>query len=126
VDNLVITPSGVLYVEEVSQENSLEATRSPKAIAHEYPIINREGNVERTSQFTRKGRRPVFAVKTVSENQIISTSSPPHLVMKRSGYRVWMRTDKVEPGDYLVTSRTYALSIGQRSDVSYEELYFLE
>jgi Intein splicing domain/LAGLIDADG-like domain len=125
VDNLVITPSGILYVDEVFQENSLEATSLPRAIAQEYPLINREGDVERTSQFTRNGRRPVFAVKTVSGNQIISTSSHPHLVMNRSGYWVWKRTDKIEPGDYLVTSRKYAVSIGQRAEVSDEELYFL-
>jgi intein/homing endonuclease len=124
INNLVITPNGVLYVDEVFSQNGLEATCSSKTTPVCGYLINRDGIEEGTTEFTHNGRRPTFAVKTASGNQITTTSNHPSLVMNKAGYWVWRKTEEIRQGDYLVTSRAYQANVGKKVDISDDELYF--
>jgi recombination protein RecA len=124
-DQLVVTPSGMLYVGEVFAAAGLAATCASRATEVVYPLFNRDGVVETTTVFTHNGRSPVIRLTTRTGYVVKATANHSHLVMNTDGWWIWKKTKELKEGDYLITRRDYAAPMGTASSLSPDLLYFL-
>lgn len=116
-DTLIHTPQGILTVGEIFSSQGLEPSCTSRTTEKAFPLFNRDGEVENTTHFTHNNRKTTYRIQTFSGGSVRSTANHPHLVMSSNGFWCWKHTSRIEPGDYLVTSRKFAKVAGSSTDL---------
>jgi len=116
-DTLIHTPQGILTVGEIFSSQGLEPFCKSQTTEKTFPLFNRDGEVETTTHFTHNNRKTTYKIQTFSGSAVRSTANHPHLVMSPNGFWGWKHTSRIEPGDYLVTSRKFAKGEGSSTDL---------
>ena len=104
-DSLVLTPEGYKTITEIFKENNLETECVEKIIPVKYPLINKDGNIENTKNFTFNGRKKVNKITTKTGLKIKGTLNHPLLVINEDGLIVWREIKNIKQGDVLVTRK---------------------
>ena len=63
-DNYILTSFGYKTIKEIFNENGLKTYCSNKIVPIKYPLINKDGVIEYTKNFTFNNRRPVKKITT--------------------------------------------------------------
>lgn len=106
-DTLVLTPGGYKTVEDVFEQSGNTTTATKKTVPAEVELINRHGEVEKTSHLTFNGNLPLLSIKTRTGSKQKVTKNHPLLVMSDEGLGVheWKKAGHLKVGDYVVSRR---------------------
>lgn len=104
-DNYILTSFGYKTIKEIFNENGLKTYCSNKIVPIKYPLINKDGVIEYTKNFTFNNRRPVKKITTRTGLNLTGTYNHPLLVLNNQGVIVWKLVKDIVPGDYLVTRK---------------------
>lgn len=98
----ILTPTGYKTITEIFKENGLDTVNTKKEVEVNYPLINKNGDIEETTHFVFNGKREVFETKTKTGRIINSTAKHPLCVIDENGLIVWRYTYQLKAGDVLV------------------------
>lgn len=115
----ILTPDGYKTVEEIINEQGLEASCTSKQVPAEVKLINRHGEVEKTSYIHFNNKQDVYRVVTRTGLEQKITGNHPLLVIDSTGTHVWKRALDLRVGDYLVTRRGDMISGDTKLDSNY-------
>lgn len=102
IDSMLMTTEGYKSLREIFESKGVEVNSTEDTIEMEYPLINRYGEVENTSHFTKNGLKPTKDIETSKGIKLINTYNHPLLI--REGFSfVWKNTEDIKPGDILVS-----------------------
>ena len=119
MDSMILTPEGYKSLKEIFETQGIKVDNKEKVIELEYPLINRYGEIEYTSHFTKNGDKPTKKIKTEKGIEINSTYNHPLLV--REGFNfLWKKSEDIKEGDILV-SRVGDHQFGSNSTVGSED-----
>jgi len=123
-DTRIGTPYGLLTIGEIFKMQGLKATCTNRTTASEFPLYNRNGEIEETTHFTHNNRKPTFTIRSFSGAHIRPTANQPQLVMSKNGFWVWKQVKQLEVGDYLVSDREIVRNHEFMMACNADEAYF--
>ncbi|WFG34017.1 hypothetical protein F10086_95 [Staphylococcus phage vB_SauM_JDF86] len=101
-DSMILTTKGYKSLQDIFKEKNISTDSKKQTIDVKYPLINRYGNVEYTSHFTKNGVKPTKVIKTNKGIELNNTYNHPVLV--REGFSfIWKNTEDIQQGDILVS-----------------------
>jgi len=119
MDSMILTTEGYKSLQEIFETQGVKVDNKEKVIELKYPLINRYGEVEYTSHFTKNGEKPTKRIKTNKGIELVNTYNHPLLV--REGFNLkWKKSEDIEVGDILV-SRVGDRQFGNNNTVENEE-----
>lgn len=107
-DTYVLTPDGLLTVEEIFRKHRIELNASAGFIECECELVNGSGEIESTSHFYRNHygfSKNVFAITTKHGFELKGTANHPIKSMDDNGFIVWKRLSQLQPNDVVCIAR---------------------
>lgn len=99
----LLTSEGYKTIEQIFKENGTPCEVADKAVPVEVELVNRYGQLEKTSHLTFNGMKPVRKLLTDSGVELTTTYNHPLLVVTNQGDFEWKEMEHVAVGDKLVT-----------------------
>ena len=103
-DSKLLTPNGYKSLEQIFNEQSVSVDSSEDTIPMKYPLINRYGEIEYTSHFTKNGKKKTKQIKTNRGIVLTNTYNHPLLVLKGKEFK-WVNTEDIKVGDILIGNK---------------------
>ena len=103
-DSVILTTEGYKTLEEIFNEKGISLDNKEEVVPIKYPLINRYGEVEYTSYFTKNGLRKTKKIKTDRGIEVVNTYNHPLLVREGHNF-VWKNTEDIKEGDILVSRK---------------------
>lgn len=103
-DSMILTQKGYKSLEDIFKENNVSLSEREEVLPIEYPLINRYGEVEYTSHFTKNGNRKTKKIITDRGIELNNTYNHPLLVLEGHSF-VWKNTENINEGDILVSRK---------------------
>uniref|UniRef100_A0AAU6MXG7 DNA helicase n=1 Tax=Staphylococcus phage 184DA TaxID=3110532 RepID=A0AAU6MXG7_9CAUD len=122
-DSKILTPEGYKTLGDIFNENGLSLSAKEEVTPIKYPLINRYGEIEYTSHFTKNGLRKTRRIKTDRGIELNNTYNHPLLVLEGHDF-VWKNTEDIKEGDILI-SRKGDNKYGKDSTITSEEEAFV-
>lgn len=122
-DSMLLTPEGYKTLEDIFNENGLSLSAKEEVTPIKYPLINRYGEIEYTSHFTKNGLRKTKRIKTDRGIELNNTYNHPLLVLEGHDF-VWKNTEDIKEGDILI-SRKGDNKYGNDKTITSEEEAFV-
>ena len=122
-DSKILTPEGYKTLGDIFNENGLSLSAKEEVTPIKYPLINRYGEIEYTSHFTKNGLRRTRRIKTDRGIELNNTYNHPLLVLEGHDF-VWKNTEDIKEGDILI-SRKGDNKYGKDSTITSEEEAFV-
>lgn len=97
----ILTPNGYKSLEQIFNEQGVSLDSNEDTIPMKYPLINRYGEVEYTSYFTKNGKKKTKKIKTNRGITLTNTYNHPLLVLKGKEFK-WVNTEDIKIGDILI------------------------
>lgn len=104
-DSYILTKDGYKTIEQIFNSQNLETVCSNKEVEINYPLVNKDGNIENTTHFTFNGRRKTLKVETESGFVHIGTHKHPLLCLSENGNLIWKHLCEIKDGDYVASKR---------------------
>lgn len=123
-DSVILTTEGYKTLEEIFNEKGISLDNKEEVVPIKYPLINRYGEVEYTSYFTKNGLRKTKKIKTDRGIEVVNTYNHPLLVREGHNF-VWKNTEDIKEGDILVSRKGDNQFGTDKTIVSTEEAYVL-
>lgn len=118
-DSNILTAEGYKTVEEIINEQGLVASCTSKQVPAEIELINRFGQVEKTSHIHFNNKQKVYNVVTRTGLSQKITGNHPLLVADKTGAHIWKTALELEVGDFVVTRRGDYVSGNIKLDPEY-------
>lgn len=123
-DSMILTQEGYKSLEEIFKENNISLSEKEEVLSIEYPLINRYGEVEYTSYFTKNGNRKTKKIITDRGIELNNTYNHPLLVLEGHSF-IWKKTENINEGDILVSRKGDNKFGTDKTVSSAEEAYVL-
>jgi protein RecA len=127
-DTLIWTDKGLETVEELFGRCGQKASCTSRVTdisEFDVRVVNERGRLEKVTALTHNNRKPVLKIKLKSGRTITGTRNHPLRVISERGYLVWRRTDRIRPGDTVVSASFGAAESSGNDWVSEDEAVFL-
>jgi len=105
ISTYMLSGQGLLTIGEIFHSQNITPACTSSTTICQFDLVNRWGELEKTTHFTCNNRRSLRRIKTRSGAVIESTYNHPHLVLNQRGNWVWTKTKDLQSGDYLVSLR---------------------
>lgn len=103
-DTMLLTTEGYKSLGDIFNERGVSLSSEEEVLPIKYPLINRYGEEEHTSHFTKNGIRKTKKIRTDRGIELNNTYNHPLLVLDNHDF-IWKNTADIKEGDILVSRK---------------------